>query len=74
MPEPPVVPAFSERMKREPDDVTVPSPVSMLTAPPVLGSLLPACTLTKPPLPLSPEPTVICTEPARPLVAAPDPT
>jgi hypothetical protein len=42
MPEPPVVPAFRDLTWREPEDVTVPSPVSMLTAPPVLGSLLPA--------------------------------
>ena len=73
MPDTPVEPAFALRYTSLPLVLAVPSPVSILTKPPVDAVLRPASTLTEPPAPLVPLPTVTLTEPPVPPVAAPDP-
>ena len=52
MPLTPSVPAFADRIVTTPLDVAVPSPVPMLTDPPVFTALRPAYACTHPPAPL----------------------
>ena len=68
MPDAPVEPAFALRNTSLPLVLAVPSPVSILTKPPVDTVLRPASTLTEPPAPLVPLPTVTLTEPPVPPV------
>jgi len=69
----PAFPALMERTSTMPLLVAVPSPLAMLTAPPVLMVLRPAYICIEPPAPLVPLPTTTVTDPPRPLTATPVP-